>query len=96
MRQWAARRQLGRSGGDGGSAAASAAALPPRAVAVATKTKAVIVVAGAQLPINNQLEKGEATAREMTTVVFRKEWYRKTGKGDRRASPVAPPVGLQK
>jgi hypothetical protein len=34
---------------------------------VATKTQAVIVVAGAQLPINNQLKKGAATAREMTT-----------------------------
>jgi hypothetical protein len=34
---------------------------------VATKTQAVIVVAGAQLPINNQLEKGAAMTRELMT-----------------------------
>ncbi len=52
--RWAARWQLGGSGGDGGSTAASAAALPPRAVAVAMKTQAVIVVVGHsyQLTIN--------------------------------------------
>ncbi len=65
-RQWAARRQLCGSGGNAGSAAASAATLLPCAGVVATKTQAVIVVAGAQLPINNQLKVGAAMAREMT------------------------------
>ncbi len=41
--------------------------LPPCAVAVATKTQVVIVVAGAQLPINNQLKVEAATGREIMT-----------------------------
>jgi hypothetical protein len=66
-RQWAARRKLGDSGGDGGSAPTSTIKLPPCAVAVATMTPAATGVAGAQITINNQLRVGAATMRETLT-----------------------------
>jgi hypothetical protein len=45
-------------------AATAANKLPPRATAVATKTPAAIVMAGAQTTINNQLKLAAAMATE--------------------------------
>jgi hypothetical protein len=49
--------------------AAAAAVLPPRAAAVAMKTPAVTVRAGAQTTINNQLNASTATATKTATMM---------------------------
>jgi hypothetical protein len=62
-------RQLGGSGGGATAAAtATAAALPPRAAAVAMKTPAATVMAGAQTTINNQLKAAGAMATITATM----------------------------
>jgi len=72
--RWEARRQRQRGGGGGGqrvgsatasgmaAVAAATAVLPPRAAAVAMKSPAVTVMAGAQTTINNQLKSATAMA----------------------------------